>query len=607
MSFTEYIKDPLYGIVGITQKEFDVIRTKKFQRLKNIKQLGTANFVYPGANHSRFEHSIGTMHVTSLMLDRLKVDGTKKQIVRLAALLHDVGHGPFSHTFEEILDRNPDYVPFVEGKPLKGHEDFSEYIFKNDNELKGVLGSELNEISSFLSGEKAIDKIPSEIITGDIGADRIDYLIRDTYYTGLGHRPDIDSLISNMQISVKEKSNPRLTIRKEGILSAELLITTRYYHFSMIVHNPKTRSVELLFLKLVEKLLEKERQPEDYMLQAFTRYDDSIILANLFKSDSSLRDLFYSGKSFVPLYNIPLGEIRSGLTKYCIYRFFYDKKGLMEYTQKVSNVLAEKIGLGNPIVDVHLFKHYVPDIIFHSDKYETEKEWISPFALDHSHLLRSIPGEQLRQSSIRILYEQDPGDERQQFMEKIDQNRSAFLSGDFLVPLLRDSMTKNGFQLIDDFYTFLCALRDFYSEKPWKDKQSKQEEIFRGISRFYDLIDISRQKLKRPALDLKDFFKEENQLFRYSIKGFSILNALAVLEVLRLDYVPDKPDPIEKKPYHSVYVIRPIEREIRARLYEGLSEFNSLKEEFIQLFRKLDWGKYFEKFFPLKTGIQENW
>lgn len=601
--FVHYINDPLYGIVGVTQQELAVIQTSIFQRLKNIKQLGTVNFVYPGANHSRFEHSIGTMHVTSLILDRIGCDEESKQIIRLAALLHDIGHGPFSHTFEELLCRNPDYVPVLNGKRLLDHEDFSRFILENNQQLREVLGSKVDKIIDFLLNKKAIGMIPSEIITGDIGSDRIDYLIRDTYYTGLGHRPDINSLISSMRISIKEKDSPRLTLQEEGILAAELLITTRYYHFSMIVHNPKTRSVELLFLQFVEKLFKRKSDPRTYMLKAFTEYDDSIILSELFASQGTLRDLFYSGKSFIPVYNIELRQIRSGLTKYCIYRFFYDKQGLLSYMQEANQRLMEKTNLGDSLVDVHLFEHYVPDIIYHCDKYETEKEWISPFIMDRSNILRLIPAEQLLRSSVCILSATDPGVEAKGFRDKIDNNRSLFLSRDFLVPLSRKSLTDNGFRLIDDFYTFICALRDFYYEMPWK-SGVREEEVFRGISRFYDLIRICHKKKQRPAIDFQDFFKEENKPpFQYSIKGFSILNALSALGILRLEYIPDETTPINPKPFHFVYIIKPVEKDIRKRLYEGLPEFESLREEFLKIFRELDWDSYFAKFFPLKTNI----
>jgi len=610
LTFVEYINDPLHGPVRITEREQEVIHTRIFQRLKRIKQLGTANFVYPGANHSRFEHSIGTMHVTSLILDRLQnrfgleCDKSQKQTIRIAALLHDIGHGPFSHTFEELLNRNEKYVYSFNGKELRNHEDFNEYTLRNNLELKKVLGSDRHQIVDFLFNDKPIGIIPSELLIGDIGSDRIDYLLRDTYYTGLGHRPDINSLISHMRLSVKEKTHPRLALEAEGTLAAELLITTRYYHYSMIVHNPKTRSVELLFLRLMENFLKRKvADPKAYLFKAFTEYDDSIILHDLFKFKGSLRHLFYSGKGFQPIYSMGLRQLRSGVTKYCLYRFFFDRKGLMTYVRQVGRKLKKAIDFDNILFDIHLFKHDVPDIIFYADRYETEKEWISSLLIDQSNILRLIPSEQLLRSFICVMSKQDLNEEEaKELFGKIERNRRIFLRGDILVSIAKKSMITNGFQLIDEFYTFLCALRDFYKEKPWKNRSSDlpKEEVFRGISRFYDLVNKCSEKIGKPKLGFQKFFKEKSNGFQYSTKGFSILNALASMSILRLDYTPVK-GKSKSKPFHFTYIVRPVEKDIRKRVYEGLPDFDELRPQFIEVFRELDWSEYFADFFPLKT------
>jgi len=604
MNFAEYLHDPLHGAIGITEKEQAIIRTKAFQRLKRITQLGTANFVYPGANHSRFEHSIGAMHTTWLVLERLrKCSDAQKQSIRIAALLHDIGHGPFSHTFEELLNRNEEYVSTVGNKQLRGHENFNEYILANSKELASTLGNEREKVASFLFEDKPVGFVPSELVTGDIGADRIDYLLRDTYYTGLGHRPDVHSLISHMRISSNKKGHPRLALVAEGILSAELLITTRYYHYSMIVHNPKARSVEFLFLRLMEEFLKKHPAPKEYLFKAFTEYDDSAILNDLFRFKSPLRDLFYSGRSFSPVYNVSLSEIRSGLTKYCIYRFFTDRKGLMDYIRQVGSELRRTIVSNKVLFDVHLFRHDVPDIILYADTYETEKEWISSLLLDRSKILRSIPSEQLLRSLICIMSEQDlTKGQIKEWNEIIESKRDIFLGSHTLIPITRASIDRYGFRRIDEFYTFLCALRDFYAEKPWKEtiRDCEKEESFRGISRFYDLAHECFAKTGKPNLRFQEFFKAKAKPFTYSTQGFSILNALAFMDILRMDYVPVKGDP-KGKPFHFTYIIRPVELAIRNRVYGGLPAFDELRSQFIEIFRKLDWKEFFAEFFPLKS------
>jgi len=533
----------------------------------------------------------------------MSITRKQKQTIRLAALLHDIGHGPFSHTFEELLDRNETYVTRFNGKCFHSHEDFSEHILRNNWELKNALGAYRSQIVNFLFGDKPIGFVPSEIVIGDIGSDRIDYLLRDTYYTGLGHRADVHSLISHMRISVKEARHPRLALKAEGVLPAELLITTRYYHYFMIVHNPRTRSVELLFLRLMENFLKQHKDPRGYLFKAFTEHDDSIILHDLFNFGGSLRHLFFAGKSFHPTYSISLGQLRSGVTKYCLYRFFFDRKGLMTYVRQIGGKLKKELARDDVHFDVHLFNHKVPDIILHAERYETEKEWISPLLVDQSNILRSIPLEQLLRSLVCVMSK--PGlsnKEREKIHRNVERKRGIFLARDVLVPLTRESLNLNGFRLVDQFYTFLCALRDFYKQKPWKEDTPSlpKEEVFRGIGRFYSIANKCRKEIGKPDFKFKEFFKGKGKSFPYSTEGFSMLNALASMRMLRMDYLPIWKKQ-KRKPFHSVYIIRPLEKDIRKRVYEGLVGFNNLRSQFINIFEELDWEKYFEDFFPLKS------
>lgn len=603
--FSEYIKDPIYGSIGITAKEKEVIETRIFQRLKNIKQLGTANFVYPGANHSRFEHSIGTMHATSLILDRLNFGQNHKQSIRLAALLHDVGHGPFSHTFEELLVRNPAFRPIIQGVTFEDHEQFTNYLITEDAELKQALDYHRNDICNFLLGNRVLGDVPPEVITGDLGSDGLDYLIRDTYYTGLGHRPDIDSLISNMVLSKRKCDSPRLTITKDGILAAEFLITTRYYHYSMIAQHQKTRAVELLFIQLMEEILRKEEDPKKFVFDAYTSFDDSIILGRIFNLTGKLHDLFYSGKGLFEIYNIPFSEIRSGLAKYCFYRMFDDSEGLLQFNKKVGEAIGELTKIDKISVDVHLFKHTVPEIILCSERYETPKEWVSPFAIDHSNILKLIPNEQLLKSSVRVFIEDKQNCDIDAIKKLIDQNRANLLSTGFLAPFSKERIMEE-FQPIDYFYTFICALRDFYSEKPWKSEATKQEEVFRGIARMYDLTKVCSDELRIKMLKYNTFYSSEEKSLTYSINCFTILNAFHSLDFLHLEYIPAKAE--GSKPYRKVYLIKPTgEKEIRTKLYDDVPKFNETRNKFLDVFRSLNWDDYFAELFPFKSNEQKEW
>ena len=176
------IRDPVHGYVRITEAERDVIDTPFVQRLRRIHQLAGAYLVYPGAVHTRFDHVTGAMHVAGQIADALSqwTDLTPDQIqeIRLAALLHDVGHGPFSHTFEEVLaDRTS-----------TTHEDISQRII-TETPISDVLnkhGFSPRKMSDFAIGKQST-KPPfmNEIIAGGLSGDILDYLLRGAYFTGV--------------------------------------------------------------------------------------------------------------------------------------------------------------------------------------------------------------------------------------------------------------------------------------------------------------------------------------------------------------------------------------------------------------------------------------
>lgn len=600
--FVNFIHDPLYGLIGITEKEKCVIQTQILQRLRGIKQLGIANFIYPGANHTRFEHSLGTMYITNLILDKFNIrPNPVRQNIRLAALFHDLGHGPFSHIFEELIRRNEKWAPIIDGKKVSDHDIMTLYLLRNNKELQGIIEKKnLEDIADFLENKKSINGVPGEIITGDIGSDRMDYLLRDTYYTGLGHRPDINSLISNLKIYKQEKKLPRIAVDKEGIISAEFLITTRYYHYTMIVHNPKVRSVEIMFLNLMKDFLQEKENPQKYISNAFTKFDDAIVQSDLYKFDGTLDKSLREAKFFNPIYNFYLGEIRSGVIAYCVYRFLFDCDVLLTYLNKKSSEINEATHRNDLILDASLWEHDIPDVIFYQKQYETKSEWISPFLADQSEILRLIPYEQLSKGFICVFSKESNYNESEveSLRNVIQSNRRIFLSIESLVPLTRESLKQNDFKLVDDFYTFICALRDFHDEKPWKEdiKEQDKETIFRGITRFFKIAYQCYKRIGKPNLKFKEFWTTKTQSFWYSSNGYSLLNAFGKMGWLKIEYIP-----VYEETYHRTYVITPLEMDIRKRIYEDLKEFNELRKKYLTIMRKLDWDKYFSKFFLRKA------
>ena len=208
------IRDPLHGTVVLTDLEEKILDTPQMQRLRGIRQLAAAYLVYPGANHTRFEHSIGTLVLSDQICRELKLSSEKTAKVRLAALLHDVGHTAFSHEAETILMRH-----------IGNHEEIGRKMVQS-GEIADALAGQYppKEIS-------ALDSTPlGEIITSDIGADRMDYLLRDSHYTGVAYGViDADRICSTLSLA-KEG----LLLQERGLEAAESLLVARFTMFSTV-------------------------------------------------------------------------------------------------------------------------------------------------------------------------------------------------------------------------------------------------------------------------------------------------------------------------------------------------------------------------------------
>jgi len=170
------IRDPIHGSISLSDHELAILDTPEFQRLRRVKQLGFSYLVYPSATHTRFEHCLGALFVAHRLGKSLDLSTDSVNKIRLAALLHDVGHGPFSHVSEDSLQGIVDVK----------HEEYSEKIIKNSaiSEIIEDAGFSPNEIADISRG-----KIPplGDMVSSQIDVDRMDYLVRDAYYTGASY------------------------------------------------------------------------------------------------------------------------------------------------------------------------------------------------------------------------------------------------------------------------------------------------------------------------------------------------------------------------------------------------------------------------------------
>ncbi|UCG44911.1 MAG: HD domain-containing protein [Candidatus Bathyarchaeota archaeon] len=258
------IKDPVLGYVYITEIEKEIIDSFPVQRLRRLRQLAGTEFVYPGANHTRFEHSIGVMHLAGLLSENphlvqvLSEDEVK--IVRIAALLHDVGHGPFSHVFEHILTR------FLR----KTHEDMTAWIVQK-SELKDIIsrcGFNPNTIGALAVGalHRRGKAFMDQIIRSAIDVDKLDFIVRDTYHTGAQYGyVDIHRLIHMTDVL-----DENLSIDLGALSALESFILARIESFRSIYFHRVGRSVQIMLAVAMEAAkdelgLTEFQSPERYL------------------------------------------------------------------------------------------------------------------------------------------------------------------------------------------------------------------------------------------------------------------------------------------------------------------------------------------------------
>jgi len=255
------IKDPIHGYVHISNVEKDIIDTLPLQRLRRIKQLVFADLVYPGANHTRFEHSVGVMHLAGILGRSLPVEMSEDDIqrVRLAGLFHDLGHGPFSHTFEQILLK----------KLNKTHEDLTPWII-NGTELKDILtdhGFKVADLAELAIGRsKREHAFINQMITSAVDVDKMDFLVRDTHHTGAEYgKVDIYRLIYTMDVL-----DDTLVVDSSALPTLEAFLIARVESFKAIYYHKTARAAQILLVKAMEAADEEIgicdfKTPEEYI------------------------------------------------------------------------------------------------------------------------------------------------------------------------------------------------------------------------------------------------------------------------------------------------------------------------------------------------------
>ena len=254
---TKTIRDPIHGDIKLEGLFLELIEAPEIQRLYHIKQLGFAHLVFPGAHHTRFEHSLGAYYVASRAAETLNLDKEEKEIITCASMLHDIGHGPFSHTLEFILRNtlNVDHVDLTEKLILGKYDIFDpeekEYIGSSSvNDILKKNGIDQKEIISNIRGKTNKKPYLSQLLNSSIDVDQLDYLVRDAYYTGVAYGLiDTERFLQTLTIN-----NNKLAVIKKGVGVVENILMARTLMYSSVYFHKTVRIAELMLSKAFEMI-----------------------------------------------------------------------------------------------------------------------------------------------------------------------------------------------------------------------------------------------------------------------------------------------------------------------------------------------------------------
>jgi HD superfamily phosphohydrolase len=279
MKYVGEITDPIHRYIQLTELEREIIDTNVFQRLRRIKQLAGAHLVYPSAQHSRFEHSLGSMYVAGLAGEHLHTlnalpDHGSVQELRVASLLHDIGHGPFSHLFEEV---------FI-SKNKKNHELIGKEIIRKTviNDILTKYGYSSKRISELSSGQSP-SKFMNELMAGSLSADLMDYLPRDSLFTGTEYgRIDYNRIINSFAIIDKSS----LGLHRSALYSFESMLISRYEMFKAVYFHKTVRAAEIMLLHSIS-LAYNSIHLDTMSLADYLSLTDENIITRILSSDKN--------------------------------------------------------------------------------------------------------------------------------------------------------------------------------------------------------------------------------------------------------------------------------------------------------------------------------
>ncbi|MEK4204868.1 MULTISPECIES: HD domain-containing protein [Paenibacillus] len=373
-------KDPVHNYIHVQDTIiWRLINTKEFQRLRRIRQLGTSYLTFHGAEHSRFSHSLGVYEITRRIISQFERSGYKDWIPEeslltlCAALLHDLGHGPFSHSIEEAFEMN--------------HEDWTCRIILEDTEITEILRDVEEDfprkVASVIS-KTYEHEIVVNLVSSPLDADRMDYLLRDAYYTGVNYGTiDIDRILRMLR-----PYNGRIVVKESGMHAIEDYLMSRYQMYWQVYFHPVTRSSEIILRQIFRRA--KELFQEGYKFRFMIAP-----LEDLFRGEVTVKQYLMLDEALVQTafmqWTLEEDELLSDLCTRFIHRKLYKYVEIENLdTDMITEICSSFAGVGlNPEYDLEIdYPTDLPYDVFHPGA-----------AFDNNQILLLDRNEQLREIS----------------------------------------------------------------------------------------------------------------------------------------------------------------------------------------------------------------
>jgi HD superfamily phosphohydrolase len=283
----------VHGFIRVSKQERCIIDRPEVQRLRRIHQLGPGYFIYHGAEHSRFGHSLGTLEIATRLFEvihrkRPEALGENDeqitrnwQLVRLAALVHDVGHPPFSHATEDVMPRDQAERPYR-------HEDYTCAVLRSPemareiDEQFGSMGISAHMVASLMEFPQELGAegvLLKQLISSELDADRMDYLVRDSMYAGVEYgRFDIDRLLETVAVARWSQSPWLLAVETGGLFALEAFLLARYYMYIQVYLHDVRRFYDITLMHFLKGMLPNGVYPPPEQLSDYLDYDDLYVL-----------------------------------------------------------------------------------------------------------------------------------------------------------------------------------------------------------------------------------------------------------------------------------------------------------------------------------------